>query len=157
MFYVYQQPFSFISHQLLGFLRKEHEFDAIYRRIPPKKNKLYHMVLGYYKHVNGDLKSTKQGRSIYFEPNMCRRVGSKMKSVILYLKMIFVQLFFDNSENNSFFYTYICFYSLSPSFSLHCYCPITIGEKWLSPKLSNISRTNITLLLFLIDRQNENN
>jgi len=53
-------------------------------------------------------------------------------------EMIFVQPLFNNSH------IHMCFYSLSSSFSLHCFCLITRREKWLSPKLSHISRTNIT-------------
>ena len=58
--------------------------------------------------------------------------------------MIFLQPLFDNFWNNILSHIHVCFYSLSSSFSLHCFCPITRGENWLSLKLSNISCTNIT-------------
>lgn len=40
-------------------------------------------------------------------------------------------------------YSHVIFF-ISFYFSLHCFYPTTTGEKWLSPKLSNNSCTNIT-------------
>jgi len=59
-------------------------------------------------------------------------------------EMKFVQSHFDNFCDNFFSHTHICFYSLSSSFSLYSFYPITKEKKWLSQKLYKIGCTNIT-------------